>query len=281
MWLFWLLLLLLQIHGCHCKHCKRNDASSNEAMPGGDCFTLDDAAGADLAATPFAAAAAAADLQIHCKDNDTSNEAMLTCGCSCCCCCRRSTAATASTARRATLPPTRLLPVATASPWMTLLVLTWQQLPLLLLLQIHGCHCKRCKKDDTSNEAAPGGDCFTLDDAAGADVAAADSAAAAAASSDDNKKRGWPVRLVTKYIVPPRECAFSCQLLCNMLHWYIECGYQCAAGDQVAVGFEDNKKRGWPVMLVFKYIVPYIQCYVFKVPLALRTTRTGCGQSGW
>jgi hypothetical protein len=59
-WLLLLLLLLLQIHGCHCKHCKKSDASSNEAAPGGDCFTLDDAAGADLAANPFAAAAVAA-----------------------------------------------------------------------------------------------------------------------------------------------------------------------------------------------------------------------------
>jgi hypothetical protein len=81
--------------------------------------------------------------------------------------------------------------------------LTWPPLLLLLLLQIHGCHCKHCKKNDASNEAAPGGDCFTADDAAGADLAA--TPFAAAAGSEDNKKKGWPVRLVTKYIVPPRE----------------------------------------------------------------------------
>jgi hypothetical protein len=73
-------------------------------------------------------------------------------------------------------------------------------------LQIHGCHCKHCHKKN-ENGANNGGDCFALDDAAGADMAATPFAAAAAgaAAEDNKKKRGWPVRLVTKYIVPPRE----------------------------------------------------------------------------
>jgi hypothetical protein len=87
---------------------------------------------------------------------------------------------------------------------------------LLLLLQIHGCHCKDCKKSDASNEAAAGGDCFTADDAAGADMAATPFAAAAGAE-DNKKKRDWPVRLVTKYIVPPRECLVLYTLPCQPL----------------------------------------------------------------
>jgi hypothetical protein len=106
--------------------------------------------------------------------------------------------------------------VATASPRITLLALIWPPVLLLLLLQIHGCHCKHCNKNDASNEAAPSGDCFTADDAAGAYLAATPFAAAGA---EDNKKMGWPVRLVTKYIVPPREChmcldCFQCSRAC-------------------------------------------------------------------
>ncbi|WIA20796.1 hypothetical protein OEZ85_005156 [Tetradesmus obliquus] len=73
-----------------------------------------------------------------------------------------------------------------------------------LVFPIHGCHCKDCKKDENGANVN-GADCFTADDAAGADLAATPFAAAAAAGADDNKKRGWPVRLVTKYIVPPRD----------------------------------------------------------------------------
>jgi hypothetical protein len=153
---------------------------------------------------------------------------------------------------------------------------------LLLLLQIHGCHCKDCKN------GANGGDCFSADDAAGADLAATPFAAAGAGSEENKKKRGWPVRLVTKYIVPPRECFLALIWLLILLCMVADCcccsccfeentreswlwfgcwrGFMlshAAAAAAAAAGSEENKKKGWPVRLATKYIVPSRECRCF------------------